>query len=633
MKATDVTSLPCRTQTWRPSPLAERIFAKTLLPYNRKWEAESGHTLNEVELIMRCCNQIPFGHEVLHEFMIVLWQLWWPHLQIEAQGIINHWLVRIVRALCREKCLDIVGAASSGKSYIVAAYGYTLWKLKPFKTSVFLSTTSAEAGESRMWGFVKELHNLDQTKVGKQIASLRLITLDEETRDDEGAKQRDFKDVVKCVNIKQGQDGNNVIAAICGRKNDRVFWGCDEMDYMDLGVLNARVSLVPNPFSQFVGLNNSPDEGRPMYIDAEPHGPDFPDGWRSVDKDVHEEWPTLTGKCIYLNSDKCPNVQAKDPKNPPFPKLMTAQMRAEIIQRAGGLDTPMGWKYIYGFPPSVDIPDKVLTHKLLENNGCFEAPVWADNDQKTLAGLDLGWKEGGDPSAIHFGKVGKDTRVKTILGLENDAFTLTPSQKDKSAYEVQISMRVIEECRKRNCHDLALDVTGDGGLMLQAIEAEARRQKYALNVTAVSFSGSASDGPVMPGDNRPGREVFDRKVSELWVSFRLSCLNGVVRGLGMHSNSKQQLCARKGTNDDRKRYTVEPKKEMKKRLKRSPDHADATVLLHTLALRHGISGADVIKGAKPVPRNPREALAAAAGTGGGRYQQGHGVSGGRYGGR
>jgi hypothetical protein len=624
-------SIPCCTQVWKPSARAEQIFAQKLLPAFEKFCAERQHRWNQTELLMWCCNQIPFGHKILHEFMICLWQLWWPHLQVEAQGIVNHWLVRICEALCREKVLDIVGAASSGKSYIVAAYGYTLWKLKPNKTSVFLSTTSAEAGESRMWGFVKELHNMDQTKIGKQIASLRLLTLDEEVRDDEGVKNRDLKDVVKCVNIKQGQDGNNVIAAICGRKNDRVFWGCDEMDFMDLGVLNARVSLVPNPFSQFVGLNNSPDEGRPMYIDAEPHGPDFPDGWRSVDKDIHEEWPTRTGRCIYLNSDKCPNVQAKDPAKPPFPKLMTAQMRAEVIKSAGGIDTPMAWKYIYGFPPSVDIPDKVLTHKLLETNGCFEAPVWADNEQKTLAGLDLGWKEGGDPSAIHFGKVGKDTRAKGILGVEADAFTLTPSQKENRAYEVQISMRVIDECRKRNCHDLALDVTGDGGLMLQAIEAEARRQKYVLNVLAVSFAGSASDNPVMPGDARPGREIFDRRVSELWVSFRLSCLNGVIRGLGMHSNSKQQLCARKGTNDDRKRYTVEPKKEMKKRLKRSPDHADATVLLHTLALRHGISGAEVSKGVGARPRSPREALERALGAGGSAYS-GHGGMG-RYGGR
>lgn len=562
--------------------------------------------MNDLEMLMATVNAHHFAHPHLHEFMICCWQQWWGnHLQIESQGIVNHWLVRIVKALCLEKILDIVGAASSGKTYVVAAYGYSMWKLKPHQTSVFLSTTSAEAGESRTWGAVKELHGLDSSRIGKKIDSMRLITLDEETRDEEGAKQRDLKDVIKCVNIKPGQDGKNVIAAICGRKNNRVIWGCDEMGYMDVGCLNARVSLAPNPFNQFIGMNNAPEEGDPMYIDAEPHGAPYPDGWRSVDKDIHEEWTTKTGKCIYLNSDKCPNVLAKDPAKPPFPKLMTAEMRELTIRSAGGIDTPMAWKYIYGFPASVDIPDKVLTHKLLETHECFEEPLWVDTNQTVGAGLDLGFREGGDPCVIHFGRVGLDTRAKRILGCEPDGMVLSPSQKGTKDYEAQIALRVIEECRKRNCHSLALDVTGDGGLMLQAIEKEARTQKYQLEVIAVSFSGSASDAIVILGEKRTGREMFQNKVAELWVSLRISCINGVIRGLGERGNAKTQLCSRKGTNDDRKRFSVEPKKEMKKRLKRSPDHGDACVLLHCWALRNGISGAEPPR--KP-PLNPDSIL-------------------------
>lgn len=621
--------IPCRTQVWKPSQRAEHLWVKHYLPKWDKFRVEQGiDKLSDVELLMMTTNSLPFGEPLLHEFMILCWQQWWgAHLQIESQGIINHWLVRIVRGLCCEQILDIMGAASSGKTYVVAAYGYAMWKLKPYQTSVFLSTTSAEAGESRTWGAVKELHGLDSTRVGKKIDSMRLITLDAEVRDEEGVKQRDLKDVIKCVNIKPGQDGKNVIAAICGRKNDRVIWGCDEMGYMDVGCLNARVSLAPNPFNQFIGMNNAPEEGDPMYIDAEPHGERFPDGWRSVDKDIHEEWTTKTGKCIYLNSDKCPNAQARDPAKPPFPKLMTAEMRELTIRSAGGMDTPMAWKYIYGFPASVDIPDKVLTHKLLETHDCFKEAVWVDTIQKTLAGLDLGFREGGDPCVIHFGKIGKDTRGKTILDLERDAMVLTPSQKVNRDYETQIAKRVIEECRKRNCHDLALDVTGDGGLMLQAIEREAREQKYALNVLAISFSGTASDYIVVSGEKRTGKEMFQNKVAELWVGFRISCINGVVRGLGEHSNAKQQLCSRKGSNDDRKRFSVEPKKEMKKRLKRSPDHADSTTLVHVLALRHGLSGADM---PKTTPKSPLEALRQATGVKG-RYS-GHAPAN-RYAGR
>jgi len=52
---------------------------------------------------------------------------------------------------------------------------------------------------------------------------------------------------------------------------------------------------------------------------------------------------------------------------------------------------------------------------------------------------------------------------------------------------------------------------------------------------------------------------------------------------------------------------LQPKKEMKKRLRRSPDHADAMALLGHLALKQGISGAEVPK--KPV-KSTAELIAA-----------------------
>jgi hypothetical protein len=86
--------------------------------------------------------------------------------------------------------------------------------------------------------------------------------------------------------------------------------------------------------------------------------------------------------------------------------------------------------------------------------------------------------------------------------------------------------------------------------------------------------------------------MFDRMVSQLWGSFRIGVINQVVRGANPHSRAVQQLCSRKFKTDEGKRMSVEPKKDMKKRIKRSPDDADAVVLLHALALKHGLSGAE-----------------------------------------
>lgn len=624
-----MTSIPCRTQVWKPSAQAERLWVQHYVPKWERYRVEQGiDRLSDTELLMMTANSLPFGHPILHEFMILCWQQWWgDYMELERRGIVNHWLVKMLRALCSESIVQFLGCGSSGKTWVTAGYCYSMWKLKPHQTACFLSTTSAEAGESRTWGAVKDLHKMDTSSVGKRIESLHLITLDEEARDDDGTKQRDYRNVIKCVNIKPGQEGKNVMAAIVGRKNHRIIWQCDEMPFMDVGVLNARVNLNNNPFNQFIGLGNAPEEGDPLYIDAEPKDERFPDGWRSVDKDVEEDWPSRAGRCFYFNGAKSPNYKAPKDQPPPFSRLMHEEFRLKLLKDSGGEDTPMYWKQFYGFPPGVDIPDKVLTHKLLETHGCFEDPIWADNTQKVLGGLDLGFKEGGDPCVIHFGKVGVDTRSRTILASEPDGVVLTPSQKVNRDYEAQIAVRVVEECRKRNCHDIALDVTGDGGLLLQAIEREARAQKYELNVLAVSFSGTAEDRIVVPGEKRTGAQMFKNMVAQLWVSTRISATNGVLRGLGEHSNAKTQLCSRKGSNDDRKRFSVEPKKEMKKRLRRSPDHGDAYCLLHHLALRHGLSGMAI---PAPPPKSPQEALQA-SGAAPRRYS-GHGAAS-RYTGR
>jgi len=597
--------LPCITTLWTPSAAAELLYQKQWEALASKIKQKEGRAAKPYEIILSTFGSLPHKHPLKWEFLVLCWQLQWPDtIKFENDGVLNSWLFRMAKGFCWGKRLTFLGCGSSGKTQVSAAYGYTMWKARPFNTSVFLSTTSAEAGESRTWGAVKDLHKADKFKIGKRIDSLHLITLDEEVRDDDGVKERDFRDVIKCINIKPGQEGKNVMASIVGRKNDNVIWLCDELPFMDIGVLSARVNLNTNPFSQFIGLGNAPEEGDPMYIDAMPFGEKYPDGWRSVDKDTEESWPTESGLCLYFNGAKSPNFKVEG--KTPFPKLMNENFRKEILADARGEDTPMYWKQFYGFPPSVDVSDKILSVKLMENCGAFQSIIWQDNEQKTYAGLDLGFRAGGDPCVIVFGKLGSgkheddiDGKYKKMLGCERDAFALVPKQGSSEAFEVQIALMVVVECRKRQCHELALDVTGDGGILLQHIEREARNQNYTLNVLAVSFSGIAENRIVIPGEKRKAREMFASMVCMIWGTARLAVINKAVGGINSQSNISKQLCARKMGTDDRKRMTIEKKSDMKQRIRRSPDHADAFCLLCHIATRNGLSGSSPPMPAKP----------------------------------
>lgn len=566
---------------------------------------QEGRDATEYEILLATFGALPHKHPLKYEFLILCWMQQWPEtIQFENDGILNHWLFRMAKGFCFSRRLLLMGCGSSGKTQASAAYAYTIWKARPFNTSVFLSTTSAEAGESRTWGAVKDLHKADKFKIGKRIDSLHLITLDEEVRDEEGVKERDFRDVIKCINIKPGQEGKNVVASIVGRKNANVVWICDEMPFMDVGVLTARVNLNTNPFSQFIGLGNAPEEGDPMYIDAAPFGDKYPDGWKSLDKDTMDSWPTSSGLCLYFNGAKSPNF--KEEGKIPFPRLMNENFRKEILSDAGGEDAPMYYRQFYGFPPSVDVSDKILSVKLMSANGAFNRVLWENNDQKVYAGLDLGFKQGGDPCVLCFGRLGSgryeddiDGRYKKMLSFEGDAFALTAKQSNSDAFEIQIAKQVIAECRKRECRDIALDVSSDAGIILQHIEREAREQSYKLNVLPVSFSGIASDHSVFPGERRKAREMFSNRVAELWGTTRLAVLNKSIGGLQTQGNVVKQLCARKMSTDERKRVSVEKKSDMKKRIRRSPDHADAAVLLVYLVNRNGLAGYEEKRQSKP----------------------------------
>jgi hypothetical protein len=597
---------------WKLSPQAEKIRRQEQEKVNRQLKAQKRDPIGDYELDLRLFGEAPFGHPNKPEFLIRCW-----NHESETADVLevgdekNYWHIRMAKALCKWRRLILLGCASSGKTHRSAAYGKTVWKSRPFGTSVYLSTTSAEAGEARTWGTVKDLFNADRYRIGKIINSLRVITLDEETRGEDGEKERDYRNGIRAVLIKSGAEGQNVVGSICGRKNDQVIWICDELNFLDPGVLDARVNLFSNDFAQFVGIGNAPTEGSPLYTDAEPFGAEFPDGWRSVDKDVHEGWPTKTGYCLYFNGEKSPNMKVPRGQPPRFKKLMDWSKRDEILLTAGGEDTPVFYTQFYGFPPTVDIPDKILTWKLLHSNGAFEMPLWNGEPLKTIAGLDLGFREGGDPCVIDFCQVGRDTRGKRIASFEKETVTLIPSQKSKDAFEKQIAGLVIKECRKpeRDCHDLALDVSGDGGLLLQAIEREARDVGYVLNVLAVSFSGTADDSVVIPGEKRTAKEMFDRKVTQLWAGFRVCVQNGVVRGMDEHSKAVHELCGRKFSTDEKKRWSIEKKSDFKKRLRRSPDNGDARVLALFLALKHGLSGME--GGAGAVLAEKRQERAAA----------------------
>jgi hypothetical protein len=567
-----------------------------------------GKELTEYEMDMRCFNWRPWRDPAKFHFLLRAMEHQWGDKFLLEQTIngvkfVNFWAVRIVKEMCRSPIINLMGCGSSGKTHLSTCVGYTIWKSVPYFTSVYLSTTTGEGADARAWATVNQIYRDDKFRFGKLINSTRTLVIEETDEiNEDNAKFRDLRNAIKCVLIPTGNEGRNVVGAISGRKNKRVIWIADEFPHMDLGVMKGRTNLFTNAtaggWAQFVGCGNGPKDGDAMFIDAEPEK-----GWHWVNKDEHWRWTTRAGICLYFNGAKSPNMRVERGVRAPFPGLMDWEARDLILNDCWkDENTPEFWTQFFGFPPSVQIADTVLTKAFMVNNGAFNPAEWSGEKLKVLGGFDPGFRKDGDPCCAHFAKVGKDIRGKTVAEMEGDAIVINPDASSTLAFEAQIAKKFVDECEKRGCHDIALDVTGDGGIMLQGIEREARSRGYVLNCLALSFSGTAEDKVVIPGQKKTAKEMFDRMVSQIWGQVRNCVGNGVIRGLSERGKATEQFCQRKFITDEKKRFSVESKRVMKQRLKRSPDQADAAACCVFLALRHGLSGVETT--AAPVARNP-----------------------------
>jgi hypothetical protein len=146
---------------------------------------------------------------------------------------------------------------------------------------------------------------------------------------------------------------------------------------------------------------------------------------------------------------------------------------------------------------------------------------------------------------------------------------------------------------------VAIDISGGGGRVAMAVRDAADAMGWKLEILSVDAAGSPSEEMYEMGDTRKtGKEAFDRRVSELLISYRLSVQQRLVKGVKMDARATRELCDRRASNDEKKRFTVEKKSDYKKRNNgKSPDAGESRILAHVAAKAHGL-GAGVVTRSK-----------------------------------
>lgn len=564
---------------------------------------ERGATLNDLELELACFRNLPFGHPLKGEFCISLAMMRWDFLYVEKDGIENYWFTRICRTLCKYRRVYLIGSASAGKTFGCSVVGMNFWACSPWSSTFIVTSTDKESLDSKAWGTIRDLHDKDKLKIGVRVDYEDAIVLEK------NAKQRDIRDAIKAIALPKGSEGEKAIGKVQGRKNENIAWLADEYAHMDQFVQKARANLMSAMSFNFWACSNKPEEGDPMYQDAAPDPAQYPLAWETPGLSEMDMWPTKGGGvCLYFDGEKSPNTLAEGAKDP-F-TMLTRRDYIESVKEEEGEDGYGYWKYIKAFPKAGESHDKIINSKMLKRYGALDEPVWAGSGWITVAGFDPAWTKGGDDAMVDFARVGTSFEGIKIMAHEPDAVKLRASAGSGNTIEEQTAEAFLAECRKRDCHVVAIDISGGGGRVAMAVRDAATAANWRLEIISVDSAGAPDENEMYEmGDVRKnGKEAFDRRVSEVWVSYQLSVKAGLVRGVTLDSRAVRELCDRRSTNDENKKYVVESKKEYKKRNNgKSPDAAESRVLCHYAARKHGL-GAGRVTVKKSVQKQIADAL-------------------------
>lgn len=494
----------------------------------------------------------------------------------------NPWFELANRSLCDDsyvsthgkfsvRCVAWTGCGAAGKTHSAGFFAFNWWLVSPGESSVTLTSTSKTAIGQRVWPVFQRLFNecIDPDtgltgQIGHLIDSKKMIQ----------AEKGDEKHAIHALAVERGELQKS-INALKGRHTPRMMLVVDEANTtpqavfetipnMAKGCRELVILVIGNAISRF------DNHGRCCA----PRN-----GWQSISV-ADQSWPTLgvpeweiePGLCVHFDGEQSPNVIGRQTK---WPYLYTYE---NYLKRRVHSKSIQYWSQDRGFWPVDGLINTVLSEVMIEKYGGRGALKFVSRS-RPVAALDPAF--GGDGCIAQFGRVGDVDGGKDALCL-TEFIEIESSAESSDEIDYQVARRFIELCKDRGVEprDAGIDATGTGRGVYAIVSAE-----WSSEVHRVEFGGAPSEMPASDDDPRPAREVYDRKVTELWYSIRELLKAGQLAGL--YDAACIQFCTREFSM--RGRYIrLDDKVECKQKLGRSPDHADAIAVLGHVVRTNGL---------------------------------------------
>jgi hypothetical protein len=486
----------------------------------------------------------------------------------------HRWNEMEVRAFCDCKRVCVWGAASSQKTSTAAMWALTKYFSRPRGTSVLVCTTTREMLDMRIWGEIKMFWK----KAKERLPSLPGHITDSKqtiTTDGKEVEGREFRDGVIGRPVKKGNEWVG-LGDLVGIKNDVVIVIADEYHLVPDSVGRSIANLSVNPSCTFVSLGNLNDLSTPLGQEAEPKL-----GWDGLaDSEKARIYDTRWsgGKAIQLPGCDSPNLDHPEGSEP-YTKLIGRRFLKEC-QENYGLDTPLYNMFAGGKVPRGTMENRVITKAICLKFQAFDEVTWGAKPVKKLYCGDISYTfSHGDRSVGIPLAFGEDVEGEMRLALLESPKVMTPNDRKEGTVEEQLALQYKEECERYGIGPECFFYDGTGRSSFTA----AMMRLWSTLVQPVEFGGNAServnfmgrkweDGPEK-GDLKKCKDVFGKFVSELWFAFRFLVEAGQCRGLT--DTIIKEAAMRLYVIGKSNKMDVEPKAELKTRLGRSCDLADA----------------------------------------------------------
>ena len=486
--------------------------------------------------------------------------------------VLHPWTQDRLRGLCEYDFLSWAGCGGSGKTDDAVFYAFIWWLADPLHSTVVFTSTTKSMIKKRVWPVLQRLYhsNPGLSSVSTLIDSQTILRANGPAKDDKSA--------IFALAVKEG--GTSKAAAnIQGMHNKRVLVIIDEAPQTPVAIFEVLSNLrIGCEQFQVLAIGN-PES----YFDEHGKFSTPRDGWGSVTVDT-DEWETVDhfnkpGLCQRFDARKSPNVLRPSKEY----SFLVSRDDLESAQKDKGDASPEMWKYYYGFWAPEGVCNTVLSEPMvIKHNGTGKFIF--RSKAIPVASLDPAF--GGDKCVLRFGLVGDDENGKSVIQLGERLYIKVDAGL-KEPIEYQIAAQVMRECEKRGVtpENFGLDATGTGRGIAAVLQ-----KTWSSRIRLVEFGGKASSEGIGINDSRKACEVYGNRVTELWFNVRTVLIDGQIRGL--EAEEIREFCSR--TYETRKgnfgvAYTVESKVDMKKRMGRSPDDADAVSILVELVRSKGMS--------------------------------------------